>query len=285
MSGASSGSVLLLGESGVGKTHYGAQLLNRLMKGDGCLSMDGHATNLEPFQAALERLNEGKAADHTPTSTYVDSVWPVASTDGRRGDLVWPDYGGEQISSIVSSRRVPSGWQTRVREAPSWLLLIRLQHTRIDEDIFSRPLGGLGGTSAEDREAQVSDQAKLVELLQILLYASGRAVERKPLPGPRLGVLLSCWDELGFDGTPADALAERLPMLFDFIRSNWLAPSIMGLSALGHPLSPHERDKAYVSRGPEHFGYIVLEDGSRSPDLTQPILPLLRSREGQEPAP
>ena len=52
-------SILLIGESGVGKTHYGAQLLQRLMKGDGLLRMNGAATNLEPFEAALENLNEG----------------------------------------------------------------------------------------------------------------------------------------------------------------------------------------------------------------------------------
>jgi DNA replication protein DnaC len=77
MSG-SSASILLLGESGVGKTHYGAQLLKRLMNGNGTLRMDGAAVNLEPFEAAMERLNEGMAADHTPTSTYVESVWPIA---------------------------------------------------------------------------------------------------------------------------------------------------------------------------------------------------------------
>ena len=78
--GASANSILLIGESGVGKTHYGAQLLKRLMKGDCQLRMNGAASNLEPFEAAMESLNEGMAADHTPTPTYVDSVWPIATT-------------------------------------------------------------------------------------------------------------------------------------------------------------------------------------------------------------
>ena len=105
-------SILLIGESGVGKTHYGAQLLRRLMKGDDLLRMDGAATNVEPFEAALESLNDGRAAGHTATATYVDSVWPVADAQGRRAELVWPDYGGEQIKTIIESRRVPAAWRT-----------------------------------------------------------------------------------------------------------------------------------------------------------------------------
>lgn len=266
-------SILLIGESGVGKTHYGAQLLQRLMRGDGQLQMNGAATNLEPFEAALEALNEGRAADHTATSTYVDSVWPVMDRTGRQANLVWPDYGGEQIKTMIASRRVPNAWQERIRNARAWLLLVRLQQTRVGDDIFSRPLVELHGKSVENREVQVSDQARLIELLQMLKFA-GTATER-PLDRPRLGVLLSCWDELGFDGAPAVALESRFPMLAAFLRSNWRAPIVLGLSALERPLRPNDRDAEYVRRGPEEFGYVVRADGSHSPDLTIPIELLL----------
>lgn len=267
-------SILLLGESGVGKTHYGAQLLKRLMKGDGRLRMNGAATNLEPFEAALENLNEGKATGHTATATYVDSVWPVADAVGRQAELVWPDYGGEQIKTMIDFRRVPDAWRVRVRSAPAWLLLIRLQQTRVGDDVFSRPLADLRDASADNRAVQISDQARLIELLQMLIYVGGATTDHQ-VARPRLGILLTCWDEIGFDGTPASALEERLPMLWAFAQSNWHAPMVMGLSALERPLSPRDRDIEYVSRGPEHFGYVVRPDGSRSPDLTLPIQLLL----------
>ncbi len=266
-------SILLIGESGVGKTHYGAQLLQRLMKGDGLLRMNGAATNLQPFEAALEALNEGRAADHTATSIYVDSVWPVVNQAGRQANLVWPDYGGEQIKTMITSRRVPNSWQDRIRAAQSWLLLIRLQQTRVGDDIFSRPLGNLHGKSVENCEVHVSDQARLIELLQMLRFVG--AVTESPIPRPRLGVLLTCWDELGFDGTPAAVLESRLPMLAAYIRSNWYVPMVLGLSALERPLSPNERDAEYICRGPEEFGYVVKSDGSHSPDLTVPVELLL----------
>jgi len=267
-------SILLLGESGVGKTHFGAQLLKRLMKGGGRLGMDGQATNLEPFEAALESLNEGKSAGHTATSTYIDSVWPVVNALGRRAELIWPDYGGEQIKSMIDSRRVPNDWRTRVRRAPAWLLLIRLQQTRVRDDLFSKPLADLRSTSLDNRDVQMSDQARLIELLQMLNYVGDVTAEHQRSHS-RLGVLLTCWDELAFDGTPAEALEERLPLLRAFIRSNWSTPSVMGLSALGRSLSKSERDIDYVSQGPENFGYIVMPDGLHSPDLTLPIQLLL----------
>jgi hypothetical protein len=263
-------SILLIGESGVGKTHYGAQLLKRLMKGDGQLRMDGAATNLEPFEAAMESLNEGMAAGHTPTTTYVDSVWPIADVGGRKAELVWPDYGGEQIKAISSNRRIPAAWRARVVNAPAWLLLVRLQQTRVSDDIFSRPLSTLKGTGIENREVQVSDQARLIELLQMLLYIRG-AITTKPLATPRLCVLLSCWDELDADKQPAAILEQRLPMFASFVESTWSEPSVLGLSALERPLSPRDRDMEYAARGPEQFGYVVLPDGQRSTDLTVPI--------------
>ena len=262
-------SILLIGESGVGKTHFGAQLLQRLMKGDGQLRMNGAATNLEPFEAALEALNEGRAADHTATSTYVDSVWPIVDQSGGEAKLVWPDYGGEQIKSIISLRQVPIAWKKRIQAATAWTLLIRLQQTRVGDDIFSRPLAEFHGKSVPNREVQVSDQARLIELLQMLKFVG--AATGRPLERPRLCVLLTCWDELGFEGKPAAMLATRLPMLAAFVKANWNSPLVLGLSALERPLNPTERDPEYERRGPEEFGYVVLADGSHSTDLTIPV--------------
>ena len=61
-------SLLLLGESDVGKTHYGAQLLRRLNLNVGALKMSGAPSSIEPFVAALEKLSLGLAAIHTPGS-------------------------------------------------------------------------------------------------------------------------------------------------------------------------------------------------------------------------
>lgn len=270
-----SNSILLIGESGVGKTHYGAQLLRRLMQRSGVLRMNGAATNLEAFEAALESLDEGRAAGHTARSVNVDSIWPVVDADGREADLVWPEYGGEQIKSVIENRRLPDVWQKRVNEADAWLMLIRLQQTSVGDDMFSKPLADLKGGSVENREAHPSDQARLVELLQMLIFSHRSTSRSHHLP--RLGVLLACWDEAVISQTPSEALEARLPLVSAFVQSNWWQPLIMGLSALERPLSPTARDMEYASKGPEHFGYVVEANGTKSDDLTLPIWHLLEA--------
>ena len=145
-------SILLIGESDVGKSHYGGQLLKRLMQEDGKLRMGGAASNLEPFQAVLAALDAGLAAGHTPSTTYYESRWPVVDNDGMKADLIWPDYGGEQVKKIIDDRRLAPAWLHRITHSSAWLLLIRLQKIRAEDDVFSRPLASMEGRSHRDVE-------------------------------------------------------------------------------------------------------------------------------------
>jgi hypothetical protein len=275
-------SMLLVGESGVGKTHYGAQLLKRLLNRGGRFRMNGAATNLEPFEATMESLNDGRSAAHTPTSTYVDSEWPVAGSEGSTFTLVWPDYGGEQIKTLLNTRRVPSTWRERVRTTSAWILMLRIHQLRVSDDLLSKPLASLAEgqahDTAEDKLLQLSDQARMIELLQILLYLRGDGVGEITSP-PQLCLLLSCWDELGHTEPPPAMLKRHLPMLSEFVSTNWSNPIILGLSALERPLDKTVPDEEYISRGPEQFGYIVLADGKTTPDLTFPLTVLLEAPE------
>jgi hypothetical protein len=277
-------SILLIGESGVGKTHYGAQLLKRLMNSNGRFRMNGAATNLDPFEATMECLNDGRAAEHTPTSTYVDSEWPIMSDRGEAFSLVWPDYGGEQIKNMLNTRRLPAPWMGRVTAAPAWLLIVRLQQLRANDDFLSRPLASLANQPARESLAedqiQLSDQARMIELLQMLLFLRREGVsEAEGIP--RFCMVLSCWDELGQNAEPATVLRQQLPMLADFVSSNWKIPIVVGLSALGRSLDKKVRDEEFVARGSEQFGYVVLPNGEQSSDLTLPIEMLLRGDKSQ----
>lgn len=268
-------SILLLGESNVGKTHYGAQLLKRLIVGhDSSLRMNGQATSLGPFEQAMESLADGTATKHTPADTYVESTWPVINAEGRSAQLIWPDYGGEQVRNIITDHRISGPWGDRVNEATDWLLLIRLHTLKGEADVFSRPLADLGNTSSTQKEHKPSDQARLIELLQMLLQISP-ASRDNPIKRPSLTILLSCWDEIESNNEPPAVLRASLPMFCDFIESVWEQPMIMGLSALGRPLAEDKTDPDYAARGPESFGYIVQPDGTKDPDITWPITRLL----------
>ena len=258
----------------MGKSHYGGQLLKRLMQEDGQLRMDGAATNLEPFQAVMACLDAGLSADHTPITTYHESRWPIVDNEEQKADLIWPDYGGEQIKNIIDDRRLPQAWLNRITQSSAWLLLIRLQKIRADDDVFSRPLASLKGRVTEAWDAGLSDQARLIELMQILIYIWSTANVRSGR-FPPLVVLLTCWDEMENPGKPIGELRKRLPMFADFVASNWEESSVLGLSALGRALDKKTPDEDYIARGSERFGYVVLEDGRRSRDLTHPIRRLI----------
>ncbi|MGN9401423.1 hypothetical protein [Pseudomonas syringae] len=268
--------ILLVGESNVGKTHYGAQFLKRLMVKTCALKMSGAPTNVDAFTTALSCLTEGKSTDHTPANTYVESVWPITDEAGRYAELVWPDYGGEQVRNLVMQRRIPATWRERVLEATDWVVLIRLHSVRFEDDLFSRPLQSFAAAEPNGEAAayELSDQARTVELFQMLLYLAQLHLDL-PLRKPRLTILLSCWDELDTTELPAALLASRLPMLWSFVRSNWKSPTVIGLSALERALSKTDVDQEYAIRGPEDFGYVVLPSGEKSTDITLPIQHLM----------
>jgi len=273
--------ILVIGQSDVGKTHYGAKLLMSLNQKAGVLQMNGMPSNLEPFEEAMQRLNQGLAAKHTSSSTYEESIWPLIDSLGHSCELIWPDYAGEQVTKILDTRRVPSSWADAIGKCDAWILFLRLNQTSVDDDLFSRPLADIHNKSYSDAEFCVSPQAKLVELLQIFL-AIRKANASTAAQQPHLMVFLSCWDELTINeenATPSSILANRLPLFSDFVKASWEenSRSILGLSALGRPLEMETPDDDYCDQGPEKFGYIVRQNGAKDEDLTLPIANLIGS--------
>ncbi len=277
---APAATLLVIGGPDTGKTHFGAQLLARLNRQRGRLHMRSAPWNVVPFESTLLRLSQGMTAGHTPTEQYAEVTLPVADTAGGAIDLVWPDYGGEQIDNLLCYRQVPAGWRQRLLASDGWILFVRLQHVHIEQDLLSRPPGEAVplATETAPQGFRWSDQARLVDLLQLLLFVKGvGTIDR--LRSPALTVLLSCWDEitgLSADLAPAQLLAERMPMLSSFVETNWMHEclSVIGLSSLGKVLREDTPDEEYLDAGPEAFGYVVLPRGERSSDLTLPVAEL-----------
>jgi hypothetical protein len=280
--GVGSATVLVIGGPAAGKTHFGAQLLARLSQRHDRLRMRAAPSNIAPFESTLLRLGQGMAAAHTPTEQFAEITLPVTDNMGVGGrpiDLVWPDYGGEQIDNMLRNRRIPSNWHERLTSSDGWLLFVRLQHAHVEEDMLSRPPSDQGASGRPAlADFRWSHQARLVELLQLLLFVKGVGTIHR-IRRPALTILASCWDEITGvrDGaTPGAVLAERMPLLASFAKANW-APgqlSVVGLSSLGKALRADAPDEEYLSAGPEAFGYVVLPNGQKTDDLTVPVAEL-----------
>lgn len=274
---ATSHSVLLVGGHDTGKTHYGGQLLGRLQLDRGTLRLRGTPETLAPFQKVLDRLAQGRAADHTPTETYEEIVLPLATPSGPV-DVVWPDYGGEQVRQVLDQRRVSEEWADRIVQSNAWILFVRPTALQTRDDIFTRPLHEISqGAGPPSPSYGWSSQAWFVELLQIFRHIRRTGV-LEPARRPSLVIILSCWDEVDRDnqklGPPA-LLSKLMPLFADFVQASWVEGSwtVFGLSSLGKPLSEKEgsEDEQYIEQGPESFGYVVHPDGTQSPDLTAPL--------------
>lgn len=271
--------IMLLGGPNSGKTHLAGQLYGRLQRNPGALQLrkdEGVPADLSPLQEVLNCLEDGKAAPHTSHSTWAEVRLPLIDRGGNAVDLRWPDYGGEQLSQVFSTRSVNPDWQKQLCASGGWILLLRLGAEVTYEDGFKR----LAKPELESHQGQADRAEKWdanaywVEKLQILLHVAQRGVVN-PISSPRLAILLSCYDELGSKSIkPVEVLSEKLPLVSSFVRNNWLpdAVSVWGLSALGKPLNESNNSDTFIDEGPEYQGWVVPPDGSdKDTDLTLPI--------------
>jgi len=294
-------SLLVIGGTKAGKSHYGGQLLRRLETKKYPLRIVGAPSDRTPFQEVLDQLAQGKSASHTPSTFYRESVWQVRRSDRENpSELIWPDYAGEQIEEIVKTRQVSEQWIQRIRASSAWLFFVRLKPEMKPEDILDRPrklermqsVAGTNNTAGEPDagstigNAQVpelpkltfSKQAGLVELLQALLFIKQVGTINQ-LNNPPIVVVLSCWDEIPEPkpARPAELLKSHLPMLSQFIEATWQPQrvEIIGLSALGKPLKDDVSDDEFMDNGPERQGWCISSDGKRTDDLTLPVVALM----------
>ncbi len=277
-------SILLIGGPNTGKTHFGGQLLGRLQLEQGKLRLRSEPESIAPLEDVLRRLAQGLLADHTSVDTYEEIVLPIALPSGEQVDLVWPDYGGEQIRLMMHQRRVSDAWKERIRGSDSWLLFMRPSILHTYDDIFTRPLHELTAAEGNDPAPhEWTSQAFYIELLQLLLYVRGLGTLTRAT-APPLAIVLSCWDELDTEDRalpPPMLLRQEMPLFAAFLESTWQSSSVavLGLSSLDRPLSNEREDEAYIERGPETFGYVVRSDAEQTSDLAVPIQWLLDKTE------
>ncbi|PRY35998.1 hypothetical protein CLV58_113129 [Spirosoma oryzae] len=272
--------ILIIGGPDVGKTHFGGQLYGRLQSRTGSYKITSPPENLTVFKEVLENLNEGRSAGHTNVSANEVLELDLIDDTGRATSLRFPDYGGEQVNSIVIDRRVNKDWTNQLKESTSWMLFIRLDRLPIIEDIINRGLPEqkiLEQRSKNETPLKLSSSAFYTELLQILLYAQKIASNRTSQP--RLVVSLSCWDlieEVDQKKIPLEVLKEKAPALYAFIESTWSQNyAVVGLSSTERTLSLTEVDLDFVKRGPEDFGFFISPQGELNKDLTVLIKILL----------
>jgi hypothetical protein len=274
--------LLVIGAPNTGKTHFGGQLYGRLKTGDNEFTLRETPEDLTIFQDILKKLNNGVPGEHTSMSENRNLILPISTKRGEKLDLIYPDYGGEQITHIVANRKINGKWQEQIESSTDWVLFIRPKLIESIEDITNRFYSHVSKTKETDKTEfnGIKDKSPIfyIELLQMLLFAKKQYVDSNNKPF--LLILLSCWDELDLvDTKPKDIFKEKMPLLFDFIQSNWGSNhSILGISATGVSLEKNKPNEEYLIKGPECFGCVIQENGSKDADLTLALKPIIEER-------
>lgn len=268
-------SILLIGKPHSSKTVFLSQLYSKLQKNKSKLKLYKSVDDLSPIAGAREALASGVEPQTTPSEKSVKFYLPIQIAE-KQVDLKCPEYGGEQVLSIVENRELNKEWKSSIQESDSWILFIRLNNINKPLDIsdvtYSDQNNKYSKESVSDTEYKISDQSFFIELLQILLHAKGTDYH-KVNNKLKLAVVLTCWDEMSTNDKPYDVLQSQLPLLLDFLESNWDENylNIVGLSAQGFSLTTPGNKEKYQIEGPEEFGYLVMPDGAQSNDITELI--------------
>ncbi len=270
--------ILIIGGPNTGKTHFGIQLYERINSRQFEFKIDpkNRPSDLSIFEDGLKNIYNGKRAAHTETGANRSIELIITDEKNSEVKLAFPDYAGEQITSIVDNRKVNDLWQDYIENSTSWVLFIRLNDLTPLEDIVNKGIPSaeeIQKRNSQPPPVKVSEAAFYVELLQTLAYIKGLSTF-SPIGQPNLTVVLSCWDELEIpeDQVPSTLLQERLPMLFDFLNNNWQneSLSVIGLSSTEKPLTD-EPDDEFIDKEPINFGYYINQKGHSQRDLTLSI--------------
>ena len=270
-----SASILLIGKPHSSKTVFLSQFYSKLQKNKSKLKLYKSVDDLSPISEAREALALGEEPQTTPSEKSVKFYLPIQVAE-KQVDLKCPEYGGEQVLSIVENRELNKEWISSTQESNSWILFIRLNNVNKPLDISDVTYSEQHHKSSKELtsgiEYKISDQSFFIELLQILLHAKGtdcHTLNNKP----KLTIVLTCWDEMNTEAKPYDVLKSKLPLLLNFLESNWHETylNIIGLSAQGFSLTTTENKEKYQIEGPEEFGYLVLPNGTQTNDITELI--------------
>ncbi len=266
--------ILLIGKPHSGKTTFLGQLYARVDANNSALKLYKAVENLTPIIEATRALAKGEEVKPTPTDKSTVICLPL-QIGGDKIDLDCPDYGGEQVNHIIENREVDSKWADAIKQSENWILLINPSDLTTSYDLSNKTIKPevLEYGNGNSEEYSVSDQSYFIELLQILLHTKGQDSHFRNA-STKLSVVLTCWDELNTTAAPREELKKCLPLLLNFIETNWIEiqVNILGLSSLGLSLKEPENKTKYKESGSENFGYMLKSDGEKSNDITQLIV-------------
>jgi hypothetical protein len=242
---------------------------------------DGDSSHLNALAA---RWRDGLTQIRTDIPSNQLVSMNLLDTSSAPLRLTFPDLSGESYRVMFEDRDCSPAVAEILTGGEGMLFFVhadRIQEPHLVVNVASQS-EALGSSIPSGQELPWSPslsptQVKIVELLQLLCLSPLQIRFR------RIAIVLSAWDKVADEGrTPEEFLAERLPLLDQYLRSgadNWI-PRVYGVSAQGadyekenEKLSDTQLAKLQQLRALDEpsMRIRVLSQGSESRDLTEPI--------------
>ncbi len=303
--------IALLGGPESGKTTYLGGFIDALDAGK---LTDIEKAREPDDARPLEKLTDPLLDGHYPQRTKGERFSVSLPLRYRHPDpppvdftLGVADYDGEEVERLFANRL--DGWSAEWRlraEASALLLLLRPDaitplpllgrrpapapaHGPAPARFGSDPTSVFGPglapvevpprrPAAAQEPLRIPTMLALVELLQFIRHARGLAPGERPPPGDlRVAVILSAWDTASPNWRargPADYLSQHMPLLIDFLWSNFVPADIFhfALSTTGGDLRDDRYRQRYLD---DPGGFVEFADATgqirRTHDLALPI--------------
>ena len=265
---------VLLGEQATGKSSllvalYGALVNHRA----GDLRIVRTVDEVEFLSRGLQAFGQRHSVRRTAVDSDERLLIELARGD-RTVTLDLPDRSGELLKHMLDARVWDPELRRQLAAASGALLFLRADQATSSETTYaSTPLpdgegNGPATTAVPWTPAQMPADVRAVDLLQELLEERSGAFP--------LVVVISAWDavDAGRLG-PRDWLAERAPLLEQFLTSNGqqLPNAVFGVSAQGADFNGGLAD-GMADQDPWDRSFVVGEGGIRG-TLAEPLLWLL----------
>jgi hypothetical protein len=268
----------MVGLPGTGKTTFLAALWHvaKTHEVPGSLRLERRDGDQEYLNRIADQWSKCAALERTPGEGEMEVTILLRDPDSNHvARLCIPDMSGELFASHWETRCCTTAFADHLQEVGGYLFFLHPE--KLVESLWIADANAIadewvGDDDEGDQESEESSgsvweprtaptQVQMVELLQFMSALSGRQL--------RLVLVVSAWDLVTYQITPAKWVETRLPLLWQFIAANpdLYFVTFTGVSAQGGvrsdaTLLDHEtasnRIKVHTNDGQEH-------------DITRPV--------------
>ncbi len=285
-------SIVICGFPESGKTTYLAALWHLVTERSEETSLrfeslrDGDHSHLN---ALAKRWRDGKTQMHTEVASNQLVSMNLVDTAGQNLRLTFPDLSGESYRQMFEDRECDPTVAKIITDGEGMLFFVHADKIRLPHLVTTvmAQSTSLGATIPSGQYTPWNPRTsptgiQIVELLQLL------GLQPLSVPFRRVAIVLSAWDKVIDEGrTPEDFLAERLPLLNQYLRAradgwDW---RVYGISAQGADYEKENETLTAVqaaklqqirSLDSPSMRINVVSAGSESHDLTEPISWLIK---------